>query len=104
VDNFGYAAFTSAVTNNVAGVVYPASPNERTAMADLTVTDKAIGVITTFALRSVSEVSGTEFLPDIVIWHGDNFLVRSLEDWTAYGSGFVLALCSSIDLVDAPPQ
>ncbi len=105
VDNFGYASTTSVVTPNVGGVVYPSNENELRRIPDLQVNDKAVTVITRFALRSESEtVDGTEYQPDIVIWQGDNFVVRKIEDWGSYAAGFFLAICTSIDLVDRPPD
>jgi uncharacterized membrane protein len=87
----------------VFGVIYPSDNNELQRLADLQVTGKTITVITRFALRSEAETSGTEYQPDIVVWRGDNFLVKHVEDWSSFGPGFVLAICTSIDLVDMPP-
>lgn len=103
VNNYGEAATASTVTPGVTGSVWPSQPNERRLLPDLTVTDKTITIITSFALYGEAQVAGTEYSPDIVTWHGDSFLVRNVEDWSAYGAtGFVQAICSSIDVVDAP--
>jgi galactose-6-phosphate isomerase len=102
VNNFGETSTASTVTPNVAGVVWPSQPNERRLLPDLTVTDQTITIITSFALYGEAQASGTEYSPDIVTWHGDSFLVRNVEDWSGYGAGFVQAICSSIDVVDAP--
>lgn len=103
VDNYGYASTTNASMGTQSGVVYPSQPSERESLPDLTVTDKTITILTAFPLRSEAEVSGTEFMPDLVTWHGDLFLVRNVEDWSGYGvAGFVQAICSSIDTVDSP--
>jgi hypothetical protein len=68
------------------------------------ITGKALTVITQYRLRGESESTGTEFQPDLVVWHGDSFLVKHVEDWSAFGPGFILAVCISIDVVDTPPQ
>jgi galactose-6-phosphate isomerase len=102
VNTYGEASAVSTSMGTQSGVVWPSQPNERKIVPDLTVTDKTITIITAFALRSEAEVSGTEYLPDIVTWHGDSFLVRNVEDWSGYGAGFVQAICSSIDVVDQP--
>ncbi|KAA6459630.1 phage head-tail adapter protein [Acidobacteria bacterium AB60] len=103
VGNNGRASYTSTTTAGVGGVVYPSNKNDLERFPNLQVTAKTITVITTFALRGESEVAGTDFSPDIVQWHGDNFLVAALEDYSAYGPGFVLAICQSMDLKEAPP-
>jgi len=102
----GRATTTNTPTTGVSGVVYPSDNNDLQRLGDMQVTGKAITVITQFALRGESEESGTpevQFQPDIVTWHGNSFVVKHLEDWGAFGPGFVLAVCTSIDIVDAPP-
>lgn len=102
VNTYGEGGSTTTDMGAQSGVVWPSQPSERKALPDLTVTDKTITIITSFRLRSESEVSGTGYLPDIVTWHGDQFLVRNVEDWSGYAVGFVQAICSSIDVVDTP--
>lgn len=41
---------------------------------------------------------------DIVVWHGDQFVVSSLDDYSKNGRGFVTALCISIDATNQPPM
>jgi hypothetical protein len=106
VNNFGVASTTVQPFAGLYGVVYPSNENELKRLPDLQVQEKAITVITNFALRGESETSAdpaVSFQPDIVVWGGDNFVVRKLEDWSQYGPGFILAICTSIDLVDTPP-
>jgi hypothetical protein len=103
VGNNGRATFNTTNVPNLSGVVYPSTKNDLERFPNFQVAGKTITVITRYALRSESEASGTDFAPDIVQWHGDNFLVKELEDWSAYGPGFVLAICSSTDLKDVPP-
>ncbi len=43
------------------------------------------------------------YQPDIVKWKGDCFLVKSVDDYTQYGAGMVIAECVSQDFDDAPP-
>ena len=44
-----------------------------------------------------------ETQPDEIFWHGSMFVVISMQDYSGYGRGFTSAVCSSIDMVDAPP-
>ena len=103
VSNYGIASTTIAAFPGLFGVVYPSDENELKRLPDLQFQGKAVTVITRFALRGEAETADTEFQPDIVVWGNDNFLVRKVEDWSQYNSGFILAICTSIDLVDAPP-
>jgi len=61
---------------------------------------KSLLVVTTF--RIFSQVDG--FLPDLIEWRGDQYIVETLEDFTNYGRGFVQAYVTSWDLQDAPPE
>ena len=103
VDNTGYGSTSAQAFPGVNGVVYPSEENELRRYPDLSIQSKSLTVITQLALRGESETAGTEFQPDIVVWNGDNFLVRKLEDYSNYAAGFILAICTSIDLVDQPP-
>mgnify|MGYP001548635201 CR=1 FL=1 len=99
----GRASFITTNVPNLSGVVYPSSKNDLERFPNFQVTGKTITVITRFALRGESEVAVTDYAPDIVQWHGDSFVVAALEDWSAFGPGFVFALCSSQDFKDVPP-
>jgi hypothetical protein len=103
VGNNGRASTENATIPNLFGPVYPSTPDELRLVPDLSNQEKAITVITNFALRGESEAEGTQYLPDVVVWKGDNFKVAKLQDWSNYGPGFIFAICTSIDLVDAPP-
>jgi hypothetical protein len=122
VNNFGIGSVASQTITPVYGVVAPSTENDLERFPDLEVQSKAITVITSFALRGEAEVAGVRynaggynqggyggseaisFQPDIVVWNNDNFLVRALEDWSQYAAGFILAICTSTDLVDQPPS
>jgi hypothetical protein len=103
VGSNGRATMAQQTISNLSGPVYPSDDNDLKRLADEQITGKAITVITRFALYGEVEVAGTQYQPDIVVWRGDNFLVKHLEDWSNYGPGFVLAICTSIDVVDQPP-
>lgn len=103
VNNFGVSTIASVTIPDLYGPIYPSNENDLARFPDLQVQTKAITVITRFALRGEAETSGTEFQPDVVVWGGDNFVVRRIEDWSKYALGFIMAICTSIDLVDQPP-
>jgi len=100
----GRSTVATQTFNGLYGPVKPADANDLRRYPDMDVTDKTITVTTAFALRGESETAGSEFKPDIVVWNGDNFIVRHVEDWSNFVPGFVRAICTSTDLVDAPPK
>src|SRR5580698_10692341 len=105
VNNFGIATVAVQAIAGLFGVVYPSNENELKRYPDLQVQDKAITVITRFALRGETETTAdpsVSYQPDIVVWGSNNFVVRKVEDWSQYGPGFLLAICTSMDLVDMP--
>jgi galactose-6-phosphate isomerase len=82
------------------GVVYSISGDLIRQGADQQNLPNTIIVHTPFRLRGPAQ----GFLPDIVVWNGDNFAVTSVDNFSHFGSGFVSAICTSQDSVDNPPQ
>lgn len=63
-----------------------------------------IKVITNFPLRGPAKDSaGNQYQPDVVEWRGAPYVVRVLNDYSAFGVGFVEAECSSMALIDPAP-
>lgn len=102
VNNFGISTTTTELLSAY-GIAYPATDNDLKRFPDLQIQGKSIVVITQFMLRGESQLQGSEFQPDVVVWNGNNFVVKALEDYSLYGRGFVFAICASMDLVDAYP-
>ena len=104
VGSNGIGALVPTNFPNVSGAIYPSDQNDLERLPDYSLQMKAFTVFTQFALRGESEAEGEEFEPDILIWNGDSFLVRTIEDYSNYGAGFVKAICTSTDYVDEPPK
>lgn len=96
---------TVAATNLTAvGSITPTGDNSLLREEAFQTGAKTIKVITPFRLRGASkDAGGNSFQPDIVVWNGDNFLVRIVNDWTPFGAGFIEAECSSFDFIDLAP-
>ena len=82
------------------GVVQPSGANTQDRPKGYATGRKSCLVITQFRLRSQTQ----GFIPDLVLWRGDDYLVETVEDYTSFGRGFVQAYCTSQDLQDAPPM
>ena len=64
---------------------------------------KSIRVVTNFRLRGESNDGASDYQPDVLVWHGSRFLVRTIEDYSQYGAGMIQADCTSMNFVDPPP-
>jgi hypothetical protein len=104
VNSLGESVLTSTTTANVPGVVVAAPESALDRQANMQVAPKWIDIDTTFLLRSESEnAAHSEFQPDIIQWRGNNYIVRTLGDYSSYGAGFVHAGCAMTDSQAAPP-
>jgi len=93
-----------SATTGIYGVVKPIG-DRLDRRADEDSSKKDLRVFTKFALRgSTRDGVPTDYKPDLVYWHGNNFLVVDVRDWGAYGVGYVVAECNLFELVSAPPQ
>jgi hypothetical protein len=104
VDPYGQSQVT---TQSFAafGSITPAGDNSLVREEAFQTQAKSITVTTTFQLRGPAKDGfGNTYQPDLVAWKGDNFIVRSVSDFSQYGAGMVQADCTSIDLVDQPPS
>jgi galactose-6-phosphate isomerase len=86
------------------GSIQPEGDNEMIRETDFDTQSNSIEVITPFRLRGASvDAAGKEFKADIVLWNGNSYVVKTVNDYTAFGRGWVLAQCTSEDFVDQPP-
>lgn len=61
---------------------------------------KTMNVFTKFRLQTAAP----GYLPDYVIWNGDNFIVQSIDDYSRWGQGYIDATIASVDSLDLPPK
>jgi hypothetical protein len=89
---------------DIRGVVTPnLSMKDLQRLSDEQLQGKAISITTQFALRGTSEtVDQQNFQPDIVFWHGNNFVIVFVEDYSNYAAGFVKAIGIMMDLNAVP--
>ena len=81
------------------GVVVATSPNDLQRVPEMQYMNKSITIYTEWKLQGPAP--GMQ--PDEIIWHGSQYLVRSLDDYSGYGRGFITVICLSIDSVDPAP-
>ena len=103
IDNTGRVVRTPQVINTQ-GVVTASSPNDLNRLPDEQYMNKSITVYTQFRLFGPTiDTNGNQTHPDEITWHGSRFVIRALDDYSGYGRGFMMAVCTSIEPVDAPP-
>lgn len=86
------------------GQVAPTGDNSLVREDSYQMAGKSIQVITAFRLRMAAKDNATTYDPDIVIWRGDSYVVKSVEDYSQFGAGMIVAECGSIDYVDQAPM
>lgn len=100
----GESVLSVSATTGIYGVVKPIG-DRLDRRADEDTDQKDLRIFTKFALRGEARDGiPTNWKPDLVFWHGNNFLVKDVRDWGAYGVGFIAAECNLFELVSAPPQ
>lgn len=103
VDEDGISSVTQ-VNYSAVGSIAPVGDNSLLREESFETMTKSIKVITTFRLRGPSNQGQQTYQPDIIIWKGDSFVVRVLNDWSQYGVGMIEAECSSEDFIDQAPD
>lgn len=103
---------TGRVTSNpklpvlARGIVTPFVPDSLRRETDMQTEYKAIQVTTPFLLKGPSSKpnSSNTFLPDIIVWNNDQYLVTALDDYSNYNPGYVKVIAISLDYIDSAPQ
>ena len=96
----GRSVITVTETFATYGVVVPAAPDALDRGSDKQLMRKTLNITTPFRLQGPSP----GFQADIVTWHGDDFIVTNVGDYTGFAGGFIVATVQSVDFVDQPPS
>jgi hypothetical protein len=101
-DEHGRANPTVVRTFETHGIIVSATPNDLARVPDQQHQQKTISISTQFRLQG--PYPGVQ--PDVIRWHGDDYVVITLDDFTSFGEGFVNALAQRMDanipLLNAP--
>jgi hypothetical protein len=95
VDIHGRSTTTPTTTASF-GVVTMANGADLKRYPELQMLERVLSIVTKTRLQSA--VNGAQ--PDIIIWRGDNYVVKALDPYPQYGQGFYQAIAASIDLMD----
>lgn len=103
VSSLGRTVVTPTVVAGVVGVVCAAGPNDLQRLPEDQRMGKVISIVTRYKLRGPALSGSTEYQPDLVIWNGSTFIVKWVDDYSRFASGFIQALAGSLQNVDPPP-
>jgi hypothetical protein len=106
VDQHGWLQVTTR-SFTIQAVVVPASPNDLARLPEEEYMNKSISVAAiadqnadgSAVLQGPSDTT----IPDEIIWHGSKFIIRTVDDYSGYGRGFVNVTAVSVNAVDPPP-
>jgi hypothetical protein len=99
VNTMGESQITATAIPNIIVQVSPKGNNDLIREDGYQTQSQTIEVITSWRLRGATLDPTTKLIyqPDLVFWHGDYYVVRTVEDFTPYGAGLIVATCDSID-------
>jgi hypothetical protein len=104
VDNYGRSQITKTY-HWATGSVTPGGDNTLAREEAFQTQSNTISVTTAFRLRGPSkDLAARNHQPDVVVWNGSQYVVRTLNDFTGFGAGVVTAECVSMTIVDLPPE
>jgi MFS superfamily sulfate permease-like transporter len=99
VDSHGRAQAATQTFANITAVVTAGQGDALKYLPEGAHIEGAILVHTTF--RLVSESDTTQ--PDTVTWQGRDYVVTMLNDWSTFGAGFMIGVCTLKNLAGAAP-
>lgn len=99
VDSHGRAQIATQTFANVVAVITAGQGDVLKYFPEMANIQGAILIHTTFLLTSASETSRA----DTVTWQGRDYQVTGLNDWSTFGIGFIMAVGTLKQFVEAAP-
>jgi len=97
----------SEIAFSLQAVVTASGPDELNRLPDIEFMNKAITICAPSdqysdraVLQGPSDIGGG----DEILWHGSNFQVMTIDDYSGYGRGFIQATAVSMSQPDPPPM
>lgn len=81
------------IVPNPIGSIQPGANPDMIRGTDVSMADDLITIFTNFRLQGIT----TRTIPDIVVYNGARYVVKLVNDWSAWGAGWVMAIASSED-------
>lgn len=96
----GRPVFTPQIIPNIVAVVTSAGKNDLERLPEDQRMGRNLCIVTNFKLRGPSP----NYQPDTITWNGDDFIVKFLDPYPQFGSGFIQVIAGSVDVIDQPIQ
>lgn len=91
------ATWVFGLRDGCVGVITPSSENSLVRADAYEAQSNSIQVITKFKLQGAVKDGQTipegQWLPDLVKWQGNHYIVRTTNDFSRFGVGFIVADC-----------
>lgn len=101
VGSNGRPVVTETLIKKQVGVFTVASPNDLDRLSEEDRMGRNFVLVTKARLLGPSQsAAGVKYKPDLVVWQGNSYIVKTMEPYTQYGAGFVQAIVGSIDMLD----
>jgi galactose-6-phosphate isomerase len=101
----GMAVEVETLLTGMVGAIAPTGDNSLVRAEGFTEQNETLQVVTNFMLRGPSRTADdAEWMADLVVWQGSRYIVRTVNNFSQYGRGFIQAECLSFDYVDLPPS
>lgn len=95
----GRPIITTETFPGVVGVIVAGHGDMLKRFPELTRVEGSVMVYTTFRLAAATQTTQA----DQMTWNGVNYRLTALNDWTNFGAGFVSAIFTMTDLLEASP-
>lgn len=104
VDNHGRSKITTTTLTG-RGAIQPLGDNSLLRDECFATQKSGISVWSTLRIRGLTKdpANGKIYQPDLILFNGNYYEVRSPDDWTPFGAGYVKADCIEIDYQDVSP-
>ena len=106
ISDHGRAVISAQTLPRIFGNVNAASPNDLERLGDYQFQGAALSIVTRFKFYAESETALLQdYQPDLIYWDSAYYIVKTLENYSRYGPGFVQAICIETTYVAEPtPQ
>lgn len=105
VNNFGESVKGAQVFDGLFGACQPLGDNSLLREEQYTTGKNGLTVWSNFRMFNASRtLLGVTYQPDLILFDGNYYIVRLLNEWTQWGAGFTMAECIGFDYVQTPPN
>ena len=109
-ENVGSNGYDAPISTTYANVVATVIPGGKSLKRDDAAQHAPAEIDVIMPIQQVNVAGGSlrlqgvaeGFQPDLVVWKGDSYVVRDVNDYTRLGMGWVEARCESYDSEDQP--